>query len=242
MADRIEERSGGQMIVQVFPNEQLGNEKECIEALQLGYLAMTKVSSAPMESFRRQMKVFGVPYLFRDSKHFWKVLDGPIGKELLLAGESKRLRGLCYYDAGARSFYTKDHAIHAPADSERSEDPRAEQHHGGQNDPGHGRLARLRSPSASCTPRSTRASSTVPRTMPHHSWTSRHYEVCRLLLPRRAHVPARYPGDRHAGLEETVARPAAESSRRRSMNPSSTSERLWAEQEQKDLQVAQEQV
>jgi len=116
MADRVKARSEGQMIVQVFPNEQLGNEKECIEALQLGYLAMTKVSSAPMESFVNNMKVFGVPYLFRDSEHFWKVLDGPIGKELLVAGESKRLRGLCYYDAGARSFYTKSRAIHSPAD------------------------------------------------------------------------------------------------------------------------------
>jgi tripartite ATP-independent transporter DctP family solute receptor len=116
MAERVKERSGGQMIVQVFPNEQLGNEKECIEALQLGYLAMTKVSSAPMESFVNKMKVFGVPYLFRDAEHYWKVLSGPIGKELLLAGEAKRLRGLCYYDAGARSFYTKSHPIHSPDD------------------------------------------------------------------------------------------------------------------------------
>ncbi len=116
MAERVEKKSAGQMIVQVFPSEQLGNEKECIEALQLGYLAMTKVSSAPMESFVNKMKVFGVPYLFRDAEHFWKVLNGAIGKELLLSGESKRLRGLCYYDAGARSFYTKDHAINSPAD------------------------------------------------------------------------------------------------------------------------------
>jgi tripartite ATP-independent transporter DctP family solute receptor len=107
MAQKVKEKSAGRMRVEVFPNEQLGNEKECIEALQLGYLAMTKTSSAPMEGFVPKMKIFGVPYLFRDAEHFWKVLDGPIGKELLLAGESKRLRGLCYYDAGARSFYAK---------------------------------------------------------------------------------------------------------------------------------------
>jgi tripartite ATP-independent transporter DctP family solute receptor len=107
MADKVREKSAGQMQVQVFPGEQLGNEKECIEALQLGYLAMTKTSSAPMEGFVPQMQVFGIPYLFRDADHFWKVLNGPIGKQLLLAGESKRLRGLCYYDAGARSFYAK---------------------------------------------------------------------------------------------------------------------------------------
>lgn len=116
MAERVAARSGGRMKVEVFPSEQLGTEKECIEALQLGYLAMTKTSSAPMEGFVPKMRIFGVPYLFRDADHLWTVLNGPIGKELLLAGEAKRLRGLCYYDAGARSFYTKDRPIETPAD------------------------------------------------------------------------------------------------------------------------------
>ncbi len=115
MAEKVKEKSSGRMKVEIFPNEQLGNEKECIESLQLGYLAMTKTSSAPMEGFVPQMKVFGIPYLFRDPEHFWKVMKGPIGKELLLAGESKWLRGLCYYDAGARSFYAKKE-IHSPDD------------------------------------------------------------------------------------------------------------------------------
>jgi len=115
MAERVREKSSGRMKVEIFPNEQLGNEKECIEALQLGYLAMTKTSTAPMEGFVPRMKIFGIPYLFRDAEHFWKVLKGPLGKELLIAGESKRLRGLCYYDAGARSFYAKKE-IHSPAD------------------------------------------------------------------------------------------------------------------------------
>ncbi len=116
MAERVAARSDGRMKVEVFPSEQLGTEKECIEALQLGYLAMTKTSSAPMEGFVPRMRIFGVPYLFRDADHLWKVLNGPIGRELLLAGEAKRLRGLCYYDAGARSFYTKNRPIETPAD------------------------------------------------------------------------------------------------------------------------------
>ena len=115
MAEKVKEKSAGRMRVEVFPSEQLGNEKECIEALQLGYLAMTKTSSAPMEGFVSQMQVFGIPYLFRDAEHLWKVLGGPIGKKLRLAGESKRLRGLCYYDAGARSFYAKKE-INQPSD------------------------------------------------------------------------------------------------------------------------------
>ncbi len=107
MADKVREKSGGRMKVEIYPSEQLGNEKELIEGLQMGYLAMTKTSSAPMEAFVPKMMIFGVPYLFRDTEHCWKVLKGPIGKQLLLEGQSKGLRGLCYYDAGARSFYAK---------------------------------------------------------------------------------------------------------------------------------------
>jgi tripartite ATP-independent transporter DctP family solute receptor len=115
MAERVKEKSGGKMIVQIFPNEQLGTEKECIESLQLGYLAMTKTSTAAMESFVPKMQVFGVPYLFKDSDHFWKAVKTQTGKNLLLEGQSKGLRGLCYYDAGARSFYAKK-AINTPKD------------------------------------------------------------------------------------------------------------------------------
>ncbi len=115
MAEKVREKSSGRMKVEIFPNEQLGTEKECIEAIQLGYLAMTKISTASMEGFVPRMMIFGIPYLFRDAEHYWKVLKGPIGRELLMAGQSKRLRGLCYYDAGARSFYAKKE-IYSPAD------------------------------------------------------------------------------------------------------------------------------
>ncbi|MCF7957939.1 MAG: TRAP transporter substrate-binding protein [Phycisphaerae bacterium] len=120
MAEQVAKKSGGTLRVEIFPNESLGNEKECIEALQLGYLAMTKTSSGPMEAFVPKLKIFGLPYLFRDSEHFWKVCLGPIGKELLEAGVTKRLKGLCYYDAGARSFYAKQ-PINTPADLKKNE-------------------------------------------------------------------------------------------------------------------------
>jgi len=118
MAQKVKEKSDGRLIVEIFPGEQLGSEKECIEALQLGYLAMTKTSSAPMESFVPKIKVFGIPYVFRDGDHFWKVCKGPIGAELLEAGAAVGLKGLCYYDAGARSFYAKK-PINSPADLDK---------------------------------------------------------------------------------------------------------------------------
>lgn len=115
MAKKASEKSSGRMEIQIFPSEQLGTEKENIEALQLGYLAMTKISTAVMEGFVPRIRVFGIPYLFRDSEHYWKVLKGPIGKDLLAAGKSKGLRGLCFYDAGSRSFYAKK-KINTPED------------------------------------------------------------------------------------------------------------------------------
>lgn len=115
MARRVAEKSNGSLVVEIYPGGQLGTEKESIEALQLGYLAMTKTSTASMESFVPEYRVFGMPYLFRDEAHFWKVCLGPIGRELLDAGVPKRLKGLCYYDAGARSFYAKK-PIESPAD------------------------------------------------------------------------------------------------------------------------------
>ena len=116
MAKRAHELSDGTLMIEIYPSEQLGNQKEMLEKLQLGVLAMTKVSSSVLESFIDEYKVFAFPYLFRDSGHYWRVLDGEIGRRILMAGTSKNLRGLAYYDAGFRSFYTVKGAILNPGD------------------------------------------------------------------------------------------------------------------------------
>ncbi len=116
MAERAAYHSAGQLRIDIYPGGQLGGERELMELLQIGSLAMTKVSTSPMESFVPAMKVFSLPYVFKSHDHFWQVLDSPIGKELLLAGKSVHLRGLCYYDAGSRSFYSVDKPIHTPED------------------------------------------------------------------------------------------------------------------------------
>ena len=116
MSKKVDEYSKGKMRVDIYPSGQLGAERELIELLQIGSLAMTKVSTAPLEAFVPEMKIFGIPYVFRDSEHRWKVLKGPIGKQLLLAGEPFFLRGMCYYDAGSRSFYSMDKPINSPSD------------------------------------------------------------------------------------------------------------------------------
>lgn len=115
-AERADAISEGRLRIDIYPGGQLGSERELMELLQIGSLAMTKVSSSPMEGFVPEMKLFSMPYVFRDSDHYWQVLNGQIGRDLLLAGESVRLRGLGYYDAGARSFYSSEQAIHTPDD------------------------------------------------------------------------------------------------------------------------------
>jgi TRAP-type C4-dicarboxylate transport system substrate-binding protein len=104
------------MRVDVYSSGQLGSERECLELVQIGGLAMTKVSASVLEGFAPEFKVFGLPYLFRDDAHKEAVLAGPIGREILAAPVSKFMRGLCYYDSGSRSFYTKTRAVRTPDD------------------------------------------------------------------------------------------------------------------------------
>lgn len=116
MAEQLNEDSKGAMEIQIYPNSQLGSERECLELLQIGSIGMTKVSGAVLEAFDPDMRIFGIPYIFQDREHFYRTIDGPIGDELLLAVEAFWLRGLTYFDAGARSFYTRNKPINTPAD------------------------------------------------------------------------------------------------------------------------------
>lgn len=112
MADRVAELSEGKMHIEIYPGGVLGTERESVELLQLGSLDLTKVSAAAMEGFVEEYKVFGLPYLFTSKEHAFSVLDGPIGKKMLTQGEKFWLRGLCFYDAGARSFYAANPINH----------------------------------------------------------------------------------------------------------------------------------
>jgi len=116
MSERFAEKSGGKYRIDIYPSGQLGSEREYVELLQIGSLGMTKVSCSVLEGFVDKMKVFSMPYLFRDDEHRFKVLEGEIGRELLLEGEKYWIRGLCYLDAGCRSFYSVKKPINAPED------------------------------------------------------------------------------------------------------------------------------
>ncbi|MFS4417616.1 TRAP transporter substrate-binding protein [Maribacter sp. 2307ULW6-5] len=116
MGEDLYQLSNGKLNLEIYPSQQLGTERQCLELLQIGSLDMTKVSVGVLENFAPRMKVLGLPFLFRDREHSFKVLDGPIGQQLLNEGEQYWLKGLGYYDAGSRSFYTKDKPVHSPED------------------------------------------------------------------------------------------------------------------------------
>ena len=116
MGERLAEKSDGKLKLQIYPSAQLGGERECLELLQIGSLDITKVSSAVLENFIPEYKVFSIPYIFRDRQHSFDVFDSELGARMLSAGNKFRLQGLTFYDAGSRSFYMNNKPITKPGD------------------------------------------------------------------------------------------------------------------------------
>jgi tripartite ATP-independent transporter DctP family solute receptor len=102
----MDERTGGRIKIQVFNNAQLGAEKDTIEQTRFGVIDLNRVNSAPFNNLVPETQVLGLPFLFQSVDHMHKVVDGPIGDEILAAFEPHGLVGLAFYDSGARSFYT----------------------------------------------------------------------------------------------------------------------------------------
>lgn len=112
----IHEKSNGKLEIKIFPDGQLGSEREVLELIQIGSVAITKVSAATLSNFVPEYQVFEIPYLFRDEDHKFSITEGNVGKSILEKGSKFWLRGLCYYDAGSRNFYTSKKAIRTPKD------------------------------------------------------------------------------------------------------------------------------
>ncbi|MEO0293209.1 MAG: TRAP transporter substrate-binding protein [candidate division WOR-3 bacterium] len=115
-SDTLKKVTNGRIIIKIYPAGQLGTEKDLIEQLQMGIIDLAKVSSANLEAFVPKMRVLGMPYLFKNRDHKWKILNSDIGKELLNAGLEKNLVGIGFYEAGERSFYTIKRPINTPKD------------------------------------------------------------------------------------------------------------------------------
>src|ERR1700735_993015 len=116
MGRLIAERRGGRHQIRVFHSRQLGEEKETIEQTRAGAIDLNRTNVALIGSFVPAMNVLAMPFLFRSIDHLQKVLDGPIGDEILGSFEPYGFVGLAFYDSGARSIYNSVRPIRTVAD------------------------------------------------------------------------------------------------------------------------------
>ena len=115
-ADKIKEKTKGEVVITVYPAGQLGQEKDYIEGSKLGSIEITKVSSAPLGQFSKSLQVASLPFIWKDLEHQRKVLAGDIGKRLMTDLDKNGFRGLAFFDAGFRNVTTRDRAIKVPDD------------------------------------------------------------------------------------------------------------------------------
>jgi tripartite ATP-independent transporter DctP family solute receptor len=118
MGKKLETATTGRLSIQMYPAMQLGGEKEMLEQTQVGALQICRVSVGPVGTIVDELNVFNLPFVFRDEAHMRKVIDGPIGTELLdklTNAPNSRLIGLGWMDAGTRNVYGKK-AFKTPTD------------------------------------------------------------------------------------------------------------------------------
>ena len=118
MGKKLETATSGRLSVQMYPAMQLGGEKEMLEQTQVGALQMCRVSVGPVGTIVDELNVFNLPFVFRDEAHMRKLIDGPIGSELMdkiTSAPNSRLVGLGWMDGGTRNVYARK-AFKTPAD------------------------------------------------------------------------------------------------------------------------------
>ena len=97
----VSERSSGRHQIKVFHSRQLGEEKETLEQTRAGAIDLNRINVALLGNIVPSMNVLAMPFLFRSIEHMQKVLDGPIGAEILASFEPYGFVGLAFYDSGA---------------------------------------------------------------------------------------------------------------------------------------------
>ena len=113
MDQLVTQRTGGRHRIRVFHSRQLGEEGQTIEQTRVGAIDMNRINVGAMGHVAPILNVLALPFLFRSVDHLYKVVDGPIGDEILEALESSGLIGLTFYDSGARSIYTATRPVNA---------------------------------------------------------------------------------------------------------------------------------
>ena len=115
-ADEVEEKTEGRVRIDVYANSVLGNERDMIEALQMGTLDITLPNSAPLSNFTDAFRVFDLPFLFRDSQEAYAVIDSEIGDNMLASLAEIGIKGLSIWENGFRYIANNKHDVAVPED------------------------------------------------------------------------------------------------------------------------------
>ncbi|WP_399678183.1 TRAP transporter substrate-binding protein [Xenophilus sp.] len=115
--DEVEKNTQGRYKCQQFPNSALGGEREQIEAVQLGTQDLVNTSTGPVGNFVPEVKIVDIPFLFRDYDHARKVMDGPIGQDILAKFPSKGIIALAWTENGFRHMTNSKRDIVKPEDA-----------------------------------------------------------------------------------------------------------------------------
>ena len=115
--DEVEKATQGRYKCLHFANSALGGEREQIEAVQLGTQDLVNTSTGPLGNFVPEVKIVDIPFLFRDYEHARKVLDGPIGQDILSKFPSKGIIALGWTENGFRHLTNSKRDIVKPSDA-----------------------------------------------------------------------------------------------------------------------------
>ncbi|WP_332447986.1 TRAP transporter substrate-binding protein [Sphaerochaeta sp.] len=107
LAELVKERTDGRIEIRVYPDSVLGSEISVMQQMSYGGIDMSRFSLGTLYRFFPELWTLQLPYLYTDNEHMWRVLDGEIGDMYLHNMSGERIVGLAWYDAGARSFYTR---------------------------------------------------------------------------------------------------------------------------------------
>lgn len=115
-ANRVGERTGENFQIQTFPSEQVGNERQMLDAVMLGTLDICKTSTGVISAVVPEFGVFDLPYVFRDLNHMMATVKSKVGQDLAAKLEARNVKVLFWMEQGTRSFYTTSKQVRTPSD------------------------------------------------------------------------------------------------------------------------------
>ena len=115
-AELVEEKTGGEYKIEIYPNGTLGGESDMLDSMSMGMLDMGIITAGPFVNFSQMMGVLDMPFLFANNEEAYKILDGDVGKELLDTLEDAGLKGLAYAERGFRNITNSVRPVKNAAD------------------------------------------------------------------------------------------------------------------------------